>query len=98
MALGGPVVVTEKEEDFDKVKKKIVEKLKISLSPRHVPDDIIRVSQIPRTINGKKMEVPLKKLLMGIQPEKAMNVGSMANPDSLDEYLEIAKKIRKSQK
>ncbi len=91
-------VVTEKEEDFGKVKKKIVEKLKVSLSPRHVPDDIIRVSQIPRTINGKKMEVPLKKLLMGIQPEKVMNVGSMANPESLGEYLEIAKKIRKSQK
>lgn len=91
-------VVTEKDEDFESVKKKIVEKLKVGLSPRHVPDDIIRVSQIPRTINGKKMEVPLKKLLMGIQPEKVMNVGSMANPESLNEYLEIAKKFSKSRK
>ncbi|MGC8562213.1 MAG: acetoacetate--CoA ligase [Thermoplasmata archaeon] len=91
-------VVTDKNEDFENIKKKIIEKLRVELSPRHVPDEIIRVSQIPRTINGKKMEVPLKKLLMGIQPDKAMNVGSMANPESLNEYLEIATKIRKSQR
>ncbi|MCL4446965.1 MAG: acetoacetate--CoA ligase [Thermoplasmatales archaeon] len=88
-------VVTDSTEDFDRVKKKIVEKLKVGLSPRHVPDDIIRVSQIPRTINGKKMEVPLKKLLMGFPTDKALNIGSMANPESLKEFQEIAKNIRK---
>ncbi len=88
-------VVTDDSVDFDRVKKVIVEKLKKELSPRHVPDEIVRVSQIPRTINGKKMEVPLKKLLMGFQIDKAMNVGSMANPESLNEFMEIAKRIGK---
>ena len=87
-------VVTENTGDFEKVKKKIVDSLKVALSPRHVPDEIIRVAQIPRTINGKKMEVPLKKLLMGIPAERAMNLGSMANPESLKEFSEIAKRIR----
>ena len=87
-------VVTENTGDFEKVKKRIVDSLKVALSPRHVPDEIIRVAQIPRTINGKKMEVPLKKLLMGIPAERAMNLGSMANPESLKEFSEIAKRIR----
>ena len=90
-------VVTENTGDFEKVKKKIVDSLKVALSPRHVPDEIIRVAQIPRTINGKKMEVPLKKLLMGIPAERAMNLGSMANPESLKEFSEIAKRIRTKQ-
>ncbi len=88
-------VVTDDSEDFDRVKRKVVERLKTDLSPRHVPDEIIRVSQVPRTINGKKMEVPLKKLLMGFSQEMAMNIGSMANPESLKEFSEFAKKIRK---
>lgn len=88
-------VVTDGPADFDRVKKVIVEKLKKELSPRHVPDEIVRVSQIPRTINGKKMEVPLKKLLMGFPIDKSMNVGSMANPESLFEFMEISKRIRK---
>jgi acetoacetyl-CoA synthetase len=87
-------VATEEKQDFEAVKKKIVVKLRENLSPRHVPDDIIRVSQIPRTINGKKMEVPLKKLLMGFPVEEAMNVGSMANPESLAEFEKFAEKIR----
>ncbi|MCW6158374.1 MAG: acetoacetate--CoA ligase [Thermoplasmatales archaeon] len=90
-------VVTENTGDFEKVKKNIVDSLRVALSPRHVPDEIIRVAQIPRTINGKKMEVPLKKLLMGIPAERAMNLGSMANPESLKEFSEIAKRIRTKQ-
>jgi len=91
-------VVADDAEDFEQVKKKITEKLRTALSPRHVPDEIIRVSQIPRTINGKKMEVPLKKLLMGFQADKAMNVGSMANPESLKEFVQIANKIKSKSK
>lgn len=88
-------VVPKDTEKFEELEKEIKEKIREDLSPRHVPDAIIRVSQIPKTINGKKMEVPLKKLLMGFQVDEAMNVGSMANPDSLQEYEAIAKKIRR---
>jgi acetoacetyl-CoA synthetase len=90
-------VVTDRSKDFDQIRRKIVERLKVGLSPRHVPDEIIRVSQVPRTINGKKMEVPLKKLLMGFPPEKAMNIGSMANPESLKEYLEFARTMKRKE-
>ena len=91
-------VVIDEAEDFERVKKKIVEEIKSKLSPRHIPDDIIRVTQVPRTINGKKMEVPLKKLLLGLQNEKTINIDSMANPGSLEEFQEIAKKIKRKGK
>jgi len=87
-------VVTKGEVDPEKLRNKIVETIKKELSPRHIPDEIIYVKDIPKTINGKKMEVPIKKLFMGISPDKALNRSSMANPSSLDEYIEIAVNFR----
>jgi acetoacetyl-CoA synthetase len=87
-------VVPRKAENFEALKKDIARKIRENLSPRHVPDEIIMVSQIPNTINGKKMEVPLKKLLMGVPVENALNPGSMANPESLEEFEKIANDIR----
>ncbi len=80
--------------DFNEVKEKIRENIRKNLSPRHVPDDIIQVSDIPRTINGKKMEVPIKKIIMGFPVEKSLNIASMANPECLDEFIRIAEEIR----
>ncbi len=88
-------VVPKGEVDAVNLKNKIAETIKKELSPRHVPDEIIYVREIPKTINGKKMEVPIKKLFMGINPEKALNRSSMANPSCLDEYIEIATNFRK---
>ncbi|MFF5209386.1 acetoacetate--CoA ligase [Streptosporangium sp. NPDC000396] len=53
------------------------------LSPRHVPNEIIEVPGIPRTLSGKKLEVPVRKILLGVPPEKAANLDSMANPEVL---------------
>ena len=75
------------------LKKKINTKIRSTLSPRHVPDEIYAVKEVPRTLNAKKLEVPVKKILAGIPVEKAVNVDSMANPDSIHFFVEMAKKI-----
>ncbi len=61
----------------------IASALKAKCTPRHVPDDVIQVKDIPYTISGKKMEAPVKKILMGIATESALNKDAMRNPESL---------------
>jgi acetoacetyl-CoA synthetase len=60
-------------------------------SPRHVPSTIIEAPQIPRTLTGKKMELPVRKLLLGAPPEKVANPDAMANPQSLQFYVDYAR-------
>ena len=88
------VVLTDGLELDAGLKKKINAKIRRTLSPRHVPDEIYAISEVPRTLNAKKLEVPVKKILAGLPVEKAVNVDSMANPDSIDFFVELAKKIR----
>ena len=64
--------------------------LRHTLSPRHVPDVIFVVPEIPRTLNGKKLEVPLKRIFQGAAVAEALNVDSMANPDSINPILKLA--------
>lgn len=61
-----------------------------ALSPRHVPSDIHQVAAVPRTMTGKKMELPVKKLLLGAAPEKVLNRDAMANADCVDWYVAFA--------
>jgi acetoacetyl-CoA synthetase len=67
--------------------------LKSTYSPRHVPDEIIQVSDIPYTISGKKLEAPIKKILLGKPLEKSVNLGSVRNPQSLDFFISFQQKI-----
>ncbi len=60
------------------------------LSKRHVPDEIIAVPGVPVTLNGKKLEVPIRKLLLGVESSKAMNRGAVANPEVLPFFLDFA--------
>jgi acetoacetyl-CoA synthetase len=60
--------------------------LRTTLSPRHVPDDIRVVPGIPRTLSGKKLEVPVRKILLGTPIEKAANPDAMANPEVLEHF------------
>ncbi len=62
-----------------------------SLSPRHVPDKIVQVPEVPRTLNGKKMEVPIKRLLLGTPLEQVVNRDAVANPSALDFFVQFAK-------
>ncbi|MEM6263952.1 MAG: acetoacetate--CoA ligase [Bacteroidota bacterium] len=73
--------------------KTIAAELRAAYSPRHVPDACIEVPDIPYTISGKKLEAPVKKILMGIHPEKAANPGAMRNPESLQFFLDFRKKV-----
>lgn len=66
------------------------ERIKSALSARHVPNDILEVPAIPRTLTGKKLELPIKKLLLGQPLEKVVNSGTLANPDSLAWFARFA--------
>ncbi|MCB9284645.1 MAG: acetoacetate--CoA ligase [Lewinellaceae bacterium] len=77
------VVMNEGHELNEDLVKRLSKELRAQCSPRHVPDKVIPAPDIPYTISGKKMETPVKKILMGIPVEKAANVDSMRNPEAL---------------
>ena len=87
------VVVREGIELDDALKAKIKSTLRTHISPHHVPDEIIQVSDIPRTLSGKKLEVPIKKLFMGVPLEKAISMDALSNPQALEFYNELAQKM-----
>ena len=74
----------------DAMKAKINGAIKTALSPRFVPNEIFQVAEIPRTLSGKKQELPIKKLLLGQPLEKVVNKDAMANPGCLDWYVALA--------
>ena len=75
----------------DAMKVRLNNAIKTALSPRFVPNDIFLVPEIPRTLSGKKQELPIKKLLLGAPLEKVVNKDAMANPACLDWYVAFAK-------
>ena len=78
------VVLKEGIQLDDALKNKIADKIRIECSPRHVPDDIVQVDEIPYTLTSKKMEVPVRRLLMSVDEKSVANRDAMANPSSLD--------------
>ncbi len=75
----------------DSLRTTIRQRIRTTLSPRHIPDDIFVIPEVPRTLNGKKLEVPIKKLFLGMPIEKAANPDSMSNPHTLAYFVELAK-------
>lgn len=71
-------------------RQRIVDSIRTALSPRFVPNDIFQVAEVPRTLSGKKQELPIKKLLLGQPLEKVINREAMANPGCLDWYVRFA--------
>ncbi|MFC4586439.1 acetoacetate--CoA ligase [Sphaerisporangium corydalis] len=67
--------------------KRLKEALRGELSPRHVPNEVLQVPGIPRTLSGKKLEVPVRKILLGTPVEQAANAGAMANPEVLAHFV-----------
>jgi acetoacetyl-CoA synthetase len=76
----------------DAVKNILNNAIKTALSPRFVPNEIFQVTEIPRTLSGKKQELPIKKLMLGQPLEKVVNKDAMANPACLDWSLTMAQK------
>ena len=87
------VVLKEGAQLSDDIVSRIREVIRINCSPRHVPNEVFQVTELPKTLNGKKLEVPIKKILMGTSIEKAVNVGSLLNPDALQYFLSFKQKI-----
>ena len=55
-----------------------------------MPNDVLQIEEVPRTLSGKVLEVPVKRILMGAPPDQAASVDSLANPRSLDYFVELA--------
>jgi acetoacetyl-CoA synthetase len=81
--------VSLEEELTSEIKRRIRE----DCSPRHVPNEVRQVEEVPRTLSGKVLEVPVKRILMGAPPEQAASVDSLANPAALDYFVELAKTL-----
>ena len=87
------VVLKDNVELDDVLKAKIKDRLRRGISPHHVPDEIVAIPSVPRTLSGKKLEVPVKKLFMGVPVEKAISTDAMSNPQSIQYFIEFANKV-----
>ena len=83
------VVLREGADLEGDVPKEIARKIRTDCSPRHVPDRVRAIAAVPRTLSGKVLEVPVKRILMGESPEKVASRDSLANPEALDHFSEI---------
>jgi len=78
----------------ESIEQAIRDRLRTTYSPRHVPDRIIQVTSIPYTLTGKKLEVPVRRILSGVPEERAANRAAMADPTALDFFIEYARTQR----
>ena len=85
------VVLREGHELDEGLSARLRRTLREALSPRHVPDEIRAVPDVPRTLSGKKLEVPIRKLLAGVPEERALKRGTLANPECLAPLLAAAR-------
>jgi acetoacetyl-CoA synthetase len=89
------VVLREGAELDDRLVGAIRARIREDCSPRHVPSEVFQLDEVPRTLSGKVLEVPVKKILTGTPADKAASRDSLANPKSLDYFVELAGKRRK---
>lgn len=89
------IVLKEGHKLTEELKAKIKKQIREHCSPRHVPSDIYVAPDLPKTLNGKKLEVPVKKILMGQPVDRAVNKGSLSNEQAIDYFIEFAKKLQK---
>jgi acetoacetyl-CoA synthetase len=84
------VVLREGAELDDELRREIARRVRSQCSPRHVPDEVFQIAEVPRTLSGKALEVPVKRILMGTPAEQAASRDSLANPAALDWFVEFA--------
>jgi len=89
------VVLREGVALDDALKARIKAQIRAALSPRHVPDEIFAIPAIPRTLSGKKMELPIKKILLGAAARQVANPDSMANPQTIEYFEELARMLER---
>jgi acetoacetyl-CoA synthetase len=87
------IVLREGAELNDDLRKEIARRVRAQCSPRHVPDEVFAIESVPRTLSGKVLEVPVKRILMGTPAEQAASRDSLANPAALDYFTEMAARL-----
>jgi acetoacetyl-CoA synthetase len=87
------VVLREGAELDHDLRKEIARRVRTQCSPRHVPDELFQIAEVPRTLSGKVLEVPVKRILMGTPPEQAASRDSLANAAALDWFVELARSL-----
>jgi acetoacetyl-CoA synthetase len=90
LLLVAPAAGTTVADIGDDLRSRVAAALRTRLSPRHVPDRMIAVPALPRTLNGKRLEVPVKKIFLGADPNKAADPSSIGNPAALDDIARAA--------
>lgn len=90
------VVLREDARLDDALRGEIASRVRGQCSPRHVPDEVFEILEVPRTLSGKALEVPVKRILMGTPPERAASRESLANPEALDWFVELAAELENS--
>jgi acetoacetyl-CoA synthetase len=76
------------------LRRRLFDAIRTRISPRHVPDEVFAIPEVPTTLSGKKMEVPVRRILLGHAVERAANRDAMSNPASLDWFLAFARDRR----
>jgi acetoacetyl-CoA synthetase len=84
------VVLREQAELDDGLRREIARRVREQCSPRHVPDEVFAIAEVPRTLSGKALEVPVKRILSGTPPERAASRDSLTNPAALDWFVDLA--------
>jgi acetoacetyl-CoA synthetase len=87
------VVLRDGAELSDALTAEIKGRIREQCSPRHVPNEVFQIAEVPRTLSGKVLEVPVKRILMGEDPDRAASRDSLANPAALDYFVELAARI-----
>jgi acetoacetyl-CoA synthetase len=85
------VVLRQGAELDDGLRDRIRAAVRAELSPRHVPDRIAAIAEVPRTLSGKKLEVPVKRVLSGVPLDQAVSEGALANPDAIHQVVALAR-------
>jgi acetoacetyl-CoA synthetase len=87
-------VVLDQDTTLDRrLEEEIKRRIREGCSPRHVPDAVFQIGEVPRTLSGKVLEVPVKRILTGTPPERAASRDSLANPGALDYFVDLAGKL-----
>jgi acetoacetyl-CoA synthetase len=87
------VVLGDGAELTDELVAEIKRRIREQCSPRHVPDEVFQIAEVPRTLSGKVLEVPVKRILTGTPVERAASRDSLANPASLDFFVDLGEKL-----
>ena len=87
------VVLADGAELTEDLQKRVAREIREYCSPRHVPNEMVAIESVPRTLSGKVLEVPVKRILTGTPPEKAASRDSLANPESLDFFVDYARTL-----